>query len=294
MQARNGLIALEVAERSVAVDVAPAILRLLSGSSRRLSRDAPPQRPPEGWSVVSEGLVAGRMREVECRAEGDHFRVNIADVESFAVSTDGTRVERVGGDRAAAGDAVDDALLGPPLILALALQSAFCLHAAAVAIQGRVAAFLGASGAGKSTLARSLAGGGDDVVLVADDVLPWETDGGAVSVLPHFPQPKLAPSVQPCLSLPGRLPLGAAFVLEAGGGGVDEVLSEPLGPAAAATAWLRHSMAASLFPPALLEHHLQACARAVEGVRTFALRYPYTVETTAKVAACVARRVVRS
>ncbi len=65
------------------------------------------------------------------------------------------------------------------------------LHASAVAIAGRGAAFVGVKGAGKSTMAAALQARGHS--LVADDIVAIVTTSGGPLVLPGFPYLKLWP-----------------------------------------------------------------------------------------------------
>jgi hypothetical protein len=65
------------------------------------------------------------------------------------------------------------------------------LHASAVSIDGRVAAFVGDKGGGKSTTAAALYRCGH--ALVTDDILAIRPEGRTVEVVPGFPQFKLTP-----------------------------------------------------------------------------------------------------
>lgn len=91
-----------------------------------------------------------------------------------------------GIDPAALGDAIADHVL--PRISG---ERAFCLHAAAVACEGRAYALVGPSGAGKSTLALRLARSGAE--LLGDDCAPI-LDG---RVLPTFRAVRVWPESLP-------------------------------------------------------------------------------------------------
>lgn len=75
--------------------------------------------------------------------------------------------------------------LGPVLGLVLRLRGVTCLHASAIAFDGRAAAFVGAEGAGKSTTAAALARKG--FVVVSDDIVALEERGDGFLVKPAYP-----------------------------------------------------------------------------------------------------------
>lgn len=221
--------------------------------------------------------IGRRWRQVECVEEG----------EAYALSIDGFGVVRVGSDGARASvepagpldDAlVEEAALGPTLTLALALRGVFSLHASAVVGPSReVFAFAAPSGSGKSTLARLLDGHAGEWSRAADDMLPvaWSADG--LRALPRFPQLKLAPDAQPGAALPERLPLAKIFVLLPGAA-EGTVRVRPLGGRDATLALVRHTAAARLFAPELLERHLETCARMAAAVPVAELSIPWTGE----------------
>ena len=70
-----------------------------------------------------------------------------------------------------------EVILGPALVLALALRGIWSLHASAAMFQDQTTVFLGESGQGKSTLAAYLSNS-PGWRLVADDILPVKIDAG--------------------------------------------------------------------------------------------------------------------
>lgn len=91
-------------------------------------------------------------------------------------------------------------LLGPPLLLALALSGRFCIHASAIRRLGGPAWLLSApSGTGKSTLAE--VAGTQGWQRLCDDLSPLSLrsgrDGGQTQawLLPRLPQLKLGPAI---------------------------------------------------------------------------------------------------
>ena len=205
---------------------------------------------PAHATVIFAGTARVGARECRVRSlaapDGDFLEVSGAG--AFAVRPEGIEVDPEPG----AGEAaVEEALLGPALALALARRGVFVLHASAVVLRHGVIGFLGESGAGKSTLARLLSEAG--AALAADDLLPIGPDASA---LPHFPQLKLDPaSMASIAGLAASHPLRALCVLEPAPP-TAEVRLEALPPGSAAAGILRHTIAGSLFADDLLAEHL--------------------------------------
>jgi len=143
-------------------------------------------------------------------------------------------------------------------------RDSYTLHASAVAIDGRVVAFLGWKGHGKSTTCATLYGRGHP--FVTDDVLALEGCGeGPVTVLPGTAQIKLYPdSLEASLGesadalpkiweaspkrfrhvadgLDAALPLAAIYVLDFGTDADPGVRIEPVTGHAAFIELIRHS-----------------------------------------------------
>jgi hypothetical protein len=242
-----------------------------------------------------EAVVAGRRRPLRCAAAAAGYRLEIAGIGSFEVSHDGGFIGCAPATGAPAGiSSVSAALLGPPLILALALRDTFCFHASAVARGGRTVAFVGSSGAGKSTLAVLLAAlPGGDWRQIADDLLPWRAEADGARVLPRFPQAELDGHLA---TLPEQLPLAALYLLspQPTGGAEAEVASRLLAPRRATVALVRHTVAARLFAPDLLARHLDACAALTATVPVRSLTVPWRVSAVLAVAATLAADLERS
>lgn len=225
----------------------------------------------ENAEVFSEEvLLGGRARRIDGRLGSRAYHLSV-DSAVFLIARDGSAVVRLAEEEDDPA-LLADALLGPALSLALALQGVFCLHAAAVEVEGRIVAFVGDSGAGKSTLAALLSGGAWR--LAADDILPVERSAGEYLALPRFPQLKIAPAEQPSPSLPESLPLAAVYRLDARERG-ERVEIQPIGWPAATLLLVRQTVASRLFDRSLLQRQFDACALLARDFPVRSLAYPH-------------------
>ncbi|MBP0022217.1 MAG: hypothetical protein J7647_32255 [Cyanobacteria bacterium SBLK] len=82
-------------------------------------------------------------------------------------------------------------LLGPVLAFVLRWQKVLCLHASAIAVEGKAIAFVGVAGAGKSTTAAAFANLGHPVL--SDDVVAVEWREKSPYARPAYPRLRLWP-----------------------------------------------------------------------------------------------------
>ncbi|MBG9389083.1 hypothetical protein [Caenimonas aquaedulcis] len=164
------------------------------------------------------------------------FRLDYDDGTVVVIESDG---RRVWADWPATRTADDVAtyLLGPVMGLVLRLRGVLCLHASAVAIDGRSIAFVGVSGAGKSTLVAAMGRAGYPVL--SDDLVPIRDGGLQFEVIASRPRlrlwprsadaiygpahalPRIAPASEKRMvdltaqgnGVPSDLPLGGAYFL---------------------------------------------------------------------------------
>jgi len=109
---------------------------------------------------------------------------------------------------------LEEVVLGPGIMIALALRGTFTLHASACAVGDRVVLFVGDSGAGKSTLAAHLGRAEDGFTRLVDDVLPIELGTGRAPIARiDYPQLKLPPDEQPWLLEQQEWPIHAICVV---------------------------------------------------------------------------------
>lgn len=248
-----------------------------AGRDFTLSR-RPVEIPPE-TETVFDGVARVGLRECRVRSLAAPGRdlLEISGAGTFAMLHEEDRIE-FDPEPGAGEAAVEEALLGPALALALARRGVFVLHASAVVIGGGVIGFLGESGAGKSTLARLLADEG--AALAADDLLPV-AEGPAA--LPHYPQLKLGAAATAAIAaLEPRYPLLGLYELEPG----EEVAVEELPAPSAVTAaalLLKHTVAGRLFPRDLLATHLGFMGEMAGRVAVHRLRVPRRLDVGGEV-----------
>lgn len=179
---------------------------------------------------------------------------------------------------------------GPVAALADALRGRFHLHASAALFGDRMALFVGASGSGKSTMAAA-PGGQPPWRRIADDILPVGLEGGRLWAYPRFPQLKLPAEEQYPENAPERLPVTVVYDL-AQPDGSGQIHVEPLSVREAMLLLVSQTVAARLFPPQLLESHLEFCARAAELVPVRRLSYPRSLALLPSVREVVCRDLV--
>jgi len=248
-----------------------------------------PAPVPLALSCRTMGWVGGEQREVEVWSARNGTILKIQGGSDFFISHDGSRISR--SDCVVIEEGQSDLpevtgldleiLLGPALVLALALRGVWCLHASAAVFGGRTFVFLGESGQGKSTLAAYLSGE-RKWRLVADDILPVTIGPAGMVAWPHFPQRKLSTQAQPATRLPARLPVDRICVLSPVDKSALPDLLLLLSRQAAQTL-VGHTAGARLFDPSLLAAHLAFCAEAARQVLVYKLGYPHNRDTLSKV-----------
>lgn len=270
-----------VAGRAIASDLPiPALAALRSDRQPDFTVRRCPVELPRQAARVFDGMgrVGARECRVLCLATQSRDVLQVSGAGAFAIPHRHDCIE-VDPEPGAGDSAVEEALLGPALALALARRGIFVLHASAVVLEGRGAiGFLAESGAGKSTLAGLLAAGG--MALAADDLLAVKE--GPVA-LPHFPQLKLGPAAMAAIAgLEPRFPLLGLYELEPVPPG-EEVGSEILPAVSAAALVLRHTIAGRLFASDLLAAHLDFAAGIAGSVPVGRLKVPRRMDVAAEV-----------
>jgi len=150
-----------------------------------------PLQPGELTFVSSDRDASGEPAlRVWNLAQGAYLHLAYCDGMKFWLDRKGTKIWVTWPDTSSLEDAATF-LLGPVLGLALRFRGVTCLHASAVAFDGRAVAFVGEEGAGKSTTAAAFARHGHAVL--SDDVVALAERQGAFHVLPAYPYLSLWP-----------------------------------------------------------------------------------------------------
>jgi hypothetical protein len=187
-----------------------------------------------------------------------------------------------------------DFLLGPVFGALLRLRGVVCLHASAVALDGRAVALVGPPGTGKSTTAAILAERG--CAVLADDVVGIAADRSGFEILPAYPFLHLWPDSLQMLDgssplfrrrVPGLdkhtlhlgekfegrpVPLGAICLLRERD--VSSPWSEPVAPQPALAALLANSYATGILNSDMRARELELLGRLISSVPVRAIRVP--------------------
>jgi hypothetical protein len=230
--------------------------------------------------------LCGSTREVACSITLRGYELSVAGVGEFFVALRGQQISRTSGDLDPSDPAVAETVLGPALILALALHGTFCLHASAVLSPAGALLVLGPSGTGKSTLGSYLGGASGGFTPLTDDITPVVMSSAGPEVWPHFPQFKLPADRQPAHVAPERIGLRAAYLLDFPGTDATDVSIDGLDPARGLAAMVRHTVAVRLFGRSLMATYLSRIG-AAWSVPVRRLSYPRRFEALPDVAAAI-------
>jgi len=141
--------------------------------------------------VTDEATVEGTpIIRLSRLADGSHYRFAYADGTRIVVDADGTQIWAVGANGATVEDTATY-LLGPALGFVLRLRGITCLHASAIAIDGKAIAIVGDAGMGKSSTAAAFARLG--FPIITDDVAPLRDHGTRFEIDAAYPRIRLWP-----------------------------------------------------------------------------------------------------
>lgn len=223
----------------------------------------------------TEGWVGSAQRSVEVYETLYGMLLKVGD-NQFFITAHGETISKQNSQKALT-QLDREIILGPALVLALALRGTWSLHASAAMYKENVIVFLGESGLGKSTLAAYLAQN-PEWRLVADDILPVKIDSNDVNVLPHFPQLKLPVNSQPSMGLPENLILKTICVLtHAEPSQMPELQKIPT--AQTVQALLSHIAGTRMFGADLLAKHLKFSTQAAKQIPAYRLIHPHRRDT---------------
>lgn len=236
-----------------------------------------PVEPPSTLTCQMTSLVGGEMRAVEVWSVPPGTLLKVEGGSDVYLPPGGAEIIRVEESRDVT--ALDrEIIVGPALVLALAMRGTWCLHTSAVLHAERALLFLGESGQGKSTLAAYLSTTDNpNYRLVADDILPVTNSAAGLNLWPRFPQLKLPMDSQPGSRLPETVPAGWICVLADADSASNPDL-KLLSPSQATQTLLRHTAGTRLLDPELLAKHLAFCAQAAGQIPFYELSYPHRKE----------------
>lgn len=224
----------------------------------------------------TKGWVGGAQRFVEVYDTAGGMLLKVEGGGEFFISPRGGVIGKL-NPQAELGKLDRGIILGPGLVLALALRGVWSLHASAAMFKEKVIVFLGESGQGKSTLAAYLSQC-SGWRLVADDILPVKIDSNEVIVLPHYPQLKLPKNAQPWVGLPEELSLNIIVLLKhARATQMPEL--DKLSTAQAVESLLGHMAGTRMFNASLLTRHLEFSTQAAKQISAYRLIHPHRRDT---------------
>jgi len=164
-----------------------SLRRLLQQKPWRIAHN--PYLPDADWLTVWQD------------SENDYFCFRWSNGATFLVNRCGSGVWAIWPKRISIGEILAY-LAGNMMSFVLRLHGYVCLHACAVAVDGRAVLLGGCQGAGKSTLAAAFAACG--YAVLDDDVAALKADGDQILVYPGYPRIGLWPRSVEALLGPGK------------------------------------------------------------------------------------------
>lgn len=217
-----------------------------------------------------EAPFAGKLQEVHCWYQGQIIQLDIAGQPACGIDLENQHIHLF-----SAGDFDErqnlELVTGPAMMLVLAAQGIYCLHAGCVATPMGTIALMAESGVGKSTLSAHC-----DTAWrqLADDILPLQLVGAGnqyQALLGQYPQLKLnnAQVAQPAGEAL-QLDLLVRLVKQP----VSQVECKPLTKPAGMLQVIRHTVAAKLFTDQMLRAHTHIAKRLTSRVPIIEVAYP--------------------
>ena len=235
---------------------------------------------PEAVSIQTTGWVANAQRQVEIWSAQPGILLRVEAGSDIYISPGGQEILLEGEPQSdgIVNETDRQILLGPALVLALAMRGRWCLHASAAIFNDNLLVFLGESGQGKSTLAAELAAADyTNWRRAADDILPVSLTPDGMAAWPHFPQLKLPMETQPAVELPEQLSISNVCVLSDAGQDENPGLQR-LSASQVVQVFLSHTAGTRMFAPDLLAKHLAFSTLAAERAAVYSLTYPHRMD----------------
>jgi hypothetical protein len=272
----------DLAGRLVASDMAlPEItayyLDRITSDVENLAECSPYQYPVDEHKTIQiNGWLDNSWREIEISTAVTGYLLKIDRLFHIHINPQGDRVCLWTDKDEISQRLVTEAMLGPGLITAMAINKTWSLHTSAVSFNDTLIAFLGKSGSGKSTLAHFLSNREDGGwQLVCDDILPVHQIGEKIIAYPGFPQLKILPSAQPASRLPLQIELNCIIWLDPGYIVDSPLQLQLLSSQATAQVIIQHTVASRLFTLDLLKSHLDFSLNTSLKVPGYRLDYPH-------------------
>jgi hypothetical protein len=161
-------------------------------------------------------------------------------------------------------------LLGPVLILNLAINSVFCLHASAFILNNKIFILMADSGTGKSTIARFIDKQAN-CQRIADDILPLKFNNNRLTILPNFPQLKLNQEQQ----YKGES-LQLETVLLFAEKSKQETRFKLIDTFTSIKKLIKHSVATKIFASNELKNHLAFCHNVSSQAKSYHVKYQHS------------------
>lgn len=249
--------------------------RVLNGDSPRFNF------PDAGlFTLCYHGTApfANTLRDVKFFRYKRFVQLNIDDVPACQISLNDSRINVINNSPFDSPINLE-LLTGPALIILMAQNGVFCLHAGAVATAVGNIAIIAESGAGKSTLSKHV---DSRWTQLADDIQPIL----GASLLPDFPQLKL-PNARSQGQLGADTTLKA--ILRVQPMASTEIQFKRLNSVEALLQVVRHTVATKLFDGALLSAQMSFAKKLVSVVPVIELSYPRDVSQLAELRRAITR-----
>ena len=231
--------------------------------------------------------LAGKNRALTCFRAKTGFVIEVPEIANFFIDDDQSGICVLDSKSDKVNNAVfEEILLGPPLMLTLALNQLFALHASAVSVNNKAVLFVGESGFGKSTLAGWL-NETTPLTRLADDISILDYENETFRLLPAFAQMKLADHQQHT-DIPFT-ELGAIILLNR----LTEttIKLSQLDPLNAIQVLVNHSVATQLFDKPLAQQHLAFMSELTQNLPIYTLNYPNGQEHTQTITEILTKQI---
>ena len=240
--------------------------------------------------IIYQGIswLAEKNRRIVCAKVDQGYRVDVPEIGAFFISNDGSKIIQYSDLQARTDSSsieLEHILIGPVLMLSLALNQLFGLHTSSVRLENSAILFTGDSGFGKSTIARHLQQK-SGFARLSDDISVISKSESGFMLNTDFPQLKLSDDDQkfdhPLIKLSAVIALNRQST--------NEVISLiKLNSIEAVQVLLNHAVATQLFDKELVNLHLKFMVKLATLIPIYKLTYPNGLEKIPKIAKILKR-----